>query len=314
VTSARRLYRLQLGIASVGVVSVVVGLIIAMTRVDPGLPSVDELLAACRRVVPSELGVGQLVVTSLVVTGLVVLALAARSLARQLRRQRRFLACLSQMAEVEVGGRNVVVVAGRGPEAFCAGFLRPRIYVSQAAMQRLSEVELAAVVAHEAHHQRSRDPLRILVSTILVDALFFLPGLRRVSRRYRQLAELAADEAATEAEGTAALASALLIFGERGGVAAPAVGIAPERVDHLAGESPGWQLPLSVFSGSLITLGALLGLIFTAPAVVGSGSLSAAALLSELCMVGMVAVPLATLSAVALQSRGRLRLRSLVHR
>lgn len=313
MSSARRLYRLHLGLASVGLTGVVTGLIVALSRIDLGRPSTGALLAACRRIVPSEPGLA-LLVLSLGLLGLVVLTLATRSLARQLRGQHQFLERLTRSDEARICGHRVVVVEGIRPEAFCAGFLHPRIYVSAAALQRLSEAELRAVMAHEAHHQSSHDPLRILLAAVLADALFFLPGLSQLSLRYRQLAELAADEAATQAEGAGALASALLIFGERSGPTVPVVGIAPERVDHLLGQSPGWQLPISAFVGSLVILAALLGLAFAAPTLVGSENLSMAAMLSELCMVGMVAAPLAILAALPFRPSGRLRLRLLDHR
>ncbi len=308
MSSARRLYRLHLGLASIGLVGVVTGLIVALSRIDFRLPSSGALLDACRRIVPLEPGL-VLLVLGLGLLGLVVLTLATRSLARQLRGQHQFLERLTRADEAEICGYRVLVVEGMRPEAFCAGFLRPRIYVSAAAVQRLSEPELRAVIAHEAHHQSSHDPLRILLAGVLAEALFFLPGLRQLSVRYRQLAELAADEAATKAEGAGALASALLIFGERFGPTAPVIGIAPERVDHLSGQSPGWQLPLSVFVGSLVILTALLGLTFAAPTLVGPGNLSMAAMLSELCMIGMVAAPLTILAAVPFRPSGRLRLR-----
>lgn len=312
MSSARRLYRLHLGLASIGLIGVVTGLIVALTRINFGLPSTGALLDACRRIVPREPGLVLLVLV-LGLLGLVVLTLATRSLARQLHNNHQFLRRLTRSGEAEICSHRVVVVEATRPEAFCAGFLPPRIYVSAAALQRLSEPELRAVIAHEAHHQSSHDPARILLAAVLADALFFLPALRQLSARYGQLAELAADEAATRAEGAGPLASALLIFGERLEPAAPVVDIAPERVDHLSGQSPGWQLPLSVFVGSLAILAALLGLTFAAPTLVGSENLSMAAMLSELCKVAMVAAPLAILAALPFRRSSRLRLRLLDH-
>src|SRR5439155_1600125 len=101
--------------------------------------------------------------------------------------------------------------------------------------------------AHVAHlrvlGERLTAPAIIAAARGLCDALFFLPVLRRLTERYCALAELSADEAAVSSlDGDAApLASAMLTFGE---AADPAVvGIAPERVDHLLGRSPGWGLP-----------------------------------------------------------------------
>ncbi len=90
-----------------------------------------------------------------------------------------------------IAGRRVLVVPAARPLAFCAGLLRPRVYVSTGALERLGEAELAAVVAHEAHHAARRDPLRILVARAIGDAY----SLGALPRREQALAELAADAA-----------------------------------------------------------------------------------------------------------------------
>lgn len=292
MTSARRLYLVHVGLASVALAAVFVGAAAALSKIEFGVPSAGALLAACRGIIPAAPGLGVLVL-GLGSLGLGVLVSALRSLARQLRQQRRFLRRLARADVVKIRGRELMLVESATPQAFCAGFLRPRIYLSTAALDRLSEPELHAVVAHEAHHQRSYDPLRILSATVAAEALFFLPALRQLSKRYRELAELGADEAARKAEGAPALASALLIFGEHGGGTAPVVGIAAERVDHLLGGQPRWQLPLSVFTGSLMLLFALLALVLiTAPVLIASESVSMTSLLTEACMIGMFAVPI----------------------
>jgi Zn-dependent protease with chaperone function len=290
VSSARRLYRLHIGLALLGVLLVLAALGVASTRIRPDLPSAGELLAACQAIVPSKPGPGLLVV-ALLALALAVAALAGRSLWRHLRHQRRFLRALRTAGEVRIDDATATVFEGARPQAFCAGLLQPRIYVSQAAVEALTEEELAAVVAHEAHHQAIRDPLRILSAQVFADAFFFLPGLRRLARRYHRLAELAADEAAAEARGAPTVAAALLRFGERGSEAAPVVGIAPERVEHLLGQGPRWQPPASLVAGPLVILGGVLGLVLAVPALAGGESLSLAMLLAEACMVGMAIAP-----------------------
>lgn len=305
--SARRLYRLHLGLAGLGGTAVVLAAAVAVTRMDPALLSIDGFLAACRRIVPLEPGPGLLLVLGFVALGLVVAALATRSLIRQLRAQRRLLGALEAVDTVEVAGHPVTLIESDRPEAFCAGALRPRIYLSRAARALLSDGELRAVVAHEAHHQANRDPLRILLARVLADSLFFLPALRRLSRRYGELTEVVADQAATKLVGGQALASALLAFGERQGAAGAVVGIAPERVDHLLGRGPGWQLPLSVFAGSLLTLAALVALILTVPTLIERESVNVAMLLAEACMAAMATAPLAIFAFAVALSRRRLR-------
>jgi Zn-dependent protease with chaperone function len=263
----------------------------AVSRVQLGLPSGQSLASACRWIVPLQSSLAMLVVVVLISMGMLVVALALRSGLRQLRDQRRVLRALDRVKAIEVAGHIVIVLRDERPQAFCAGLLRPRIYASTAALEMLSRRELGAVVAHEAHHQANRDPLRILLARMLADALFFLPGLRRLGERYRELAELAADEAARRTVGSGALAAALLSFSELDGEPAAAVGIAPERVDHLLGQAPRWRLPFSVFAGSLLIVAASLGIAAGVPTLVPRGSVSPAMLLATGCMMAMVAAP-----------------------
>jgi hypothetical protein len=152
---------------------------------------------------------------------------------------------------------------------FCAGYLCPTVYASQQTVELLSDAELSAVLAHEHHHRRIRDPLRFACVRILSDALFFVPVLTRLSQRYADLAELSADRAAVHASGgeQAPLASALLAFDESG---PPGVtGISPERVDSLLGQPIRWRLPLGLVGASIGSLAAL-GLLFWGASGAGS--------------------------------------------
>lgn len=312
MSSARRLYRLQFALALAGAGAVLAAVAVSLTRIAPRVPSAGELLAACQALVPLEPGLGLLVVLALASVGLVAAFLGLRSVWRQLRAQREFLRTVPTLAERGIGGVRATVFDGTRPEAFCAGLVRPRIYVSSAAIRLLTPCELAAVVAHEAHHQSRRDPLRIVFARAVADAFFFMPALRHLSDRYGQLAELAADEAAARAAGREALASAMLRFGERNGEAAPVVGIAPERVEHLLGAAPRWRLPLSILAGSLIVLAGLLSLVLTAPALIDSESVSLAVVVAQSCMVAMTLAPIAFAASALWLGRSWLR-RRLAH-
>ena len=157
------------------------------------------------------------------------------------------------------------------PQAFCAGLLHPRVYVSRGALELLGAAELSAVLAHERHHARRRDPLRLASTRVLADALFFVPPLRELIRRQHSLAEIGADEAAVAAAGgdRAPLASAMLSFSEASG--AEAAGLAPERIDYLVGESPRWRFPLALVLVICFCLAALVALA-TLVAETASGS------------------------------------------
>ena len=199
------------------------------------------------------------VLLGLALIGASAIAIAVRALLRQRSDYRRFL------AQVEVIGRlgdgaGVQVIADPRPQAFCAGYLRPSVYISLGALHLLSDEELEAVLAHEDHHLRARDPLRLACGRILSQALFFVPALRTLFRRYADVAELNADGAAVRggAGGRAALASALLAFEGSG------VGISPERVDSLLGHPVVWRRPWWLLTASLGSLSSLITLTWGA--------------------------------------------------
>jgi len=58
------------------------------------------------------------------------------------------------------------------------------------AVAALDDGALSAVLAHERHHARRRDPLRLATGRVLARALFFLPELRDLVNRQQALAEL----------------------------------------------------------------------------------------------------------------------------
>jgi hypothetical protein len=187
-------------------------------------------------------------------------ALVVRACWRQRAAYRGFLAELEIVGRLE-GCPTVKVITDPRPQAFCAGYLRPTVYVSQRAVDLLSESELSAVLAHEHHHMKVRDPLRLACGRILGRALFFVPVLRPLWDRYADLAELSADRAAVRASAgdQSPLASALLMFDAS---APPGVsGISSDRVDSLLGIPLRWRPPWSLTAvslGSLLSLGLLI--------------------------------------------------------
>jgi len=203
--------------------------------------------------------VAAIVVLVLAGLGLVVLLRLTWATVAEVLAQRRFSRAIAAQHPRPYG--DVILVDDDEPRAFCAGLLRPQIFLSTGTLRQLRDDELEAVLAHEEHHRRRRDPLRIAVARVFAHAFFFLPILRRLSDRYCAMAELAADDAAvrTARGGGATLASALLSFSA---TAHPhgAVGIAPERVDHLLGRPASWQLPgalLLAGSATVVVLGAV---------------------------------------------------------
>jgi Zn-dependent protease with chaperone function len=166
------------------------------------------------------------------------------SLWRQARLHKR-LRTLPVLARRELAGHPVSVVRDARPLAFCTGLLRPQLYLSSGAVAALGEGELRAVVEHEAHHARRRDPLRLFIS----GAFARVPGVGALARRHETLTDLEADAAAVRAlDGPGPLAAAMLALGD----------VAPERVDQLRGVGIDVRPPAAWLAGALVVLAAAL--------------------------------------------------------
>ncbi len=122
------------------------------------------------------------------------------------------------------------------PEAFCYGLLNPRVCLTTGLLNLLSLAEVEAVLRHERHHLRRRDPLRTLLWTALDHACWWLQHGGEQARLQR---ELAADRAVIAAGGRLSLASALLkLIGQpRGtqftGLAISGLSVTNARIDQL---------------------------------------------------------------------------------
>lgn len=79
------------------------------------------------------------------------------------------------------------------------GLLRPRCILSRDFVAGAPDEEIDAVVAHEAAHLRSRDVTATFVVGVLNCLFFFFRPVRLLARRWREAAELAADDAAVAA-------------------------------------------------------------------------------------------------------------------
>lgn len=93
--------------------------------------------------------------------------------------------------------------------AFTAGLIRPAIYLSEVIPQKLSEKEIEAVLLHEIHHLRRRDPLRTLAAAVIADMLFWIPLAKNAVAALVARLEFAADDAARRI-GDTVVAEAIL--------------------------------------------------------------------------------------------------------
>jgi bla regulator protein blaR1 len=246
-----------------------------------------------------------IVVTVLAGLGLVMAISAGWRAVRELLADRGFRRALAARSPAPLHG--AWVIDDERPQAFCAGLLRPRVYVSTGALELLDTAALASVLAHEQHHASCHDPLRLACGRVLAAGLFFIPAQRRLVQRQHALAEIGADEAAVGRAGgdRSALASAMLSFSQAS--SADAAGIDPERVDYLLGERTGWRLPLMLCVGTVAALSLLLVVaVLAAHAATGSATLAPPFLSSQPCVAVLAMLPAATgLMGVAFYARSR---------
>jgi len=279
------------GVAGLGILAIVAAALPLAGNATFASPSAAALVHACRSFVLPDLSLAAIIALALGSAAIAVLVLAGCSLLRHHRASRRFLERLPVVETRELAGQPVCVIAAGDVQAFCAGLLRPKVYLSSAALSTLDTEQLRAVITHEAHHARHRDPLRIMFARVLGDSLFFLPALKRLGDDYARLAELAADRAAVGASrgDVRPLAGALLAFGEGPGPAV--VGIAPERIDHLLGQRPAWQLPVALLAWSAaLTLAVVIVSQRVADAA-AMAPIDVPLVASQLCMLFMAVVP-----------------------
>jgi BlaR1 peptidase M56 len=283
-------------------------------RVTPGGNSHRISIFGQRLTYPTA-NTGAIVMVALAVVGLAVTALTVYGAVRELIASRRFLRRMSELNPSTLG--DALVIDDERPRAFCAGLIRPRVYISTAGLALLDESGLEAVLAHERHHARRRDPLRLGVARVLARALFLLPGLTQLIERQQALAELSADEAALNARpaNRAGLAAAMLSFSDPTG-SGSSVGIDPARVDHLLGEDHNWRFPLALCLVCVAVITLLLATgVLAARVAQGTATLAPPFLSAQPCIVVLAAIPaVASLAVIPYLRSGRAKRRNDVRR
>ena len=291
--SARLVFRLQVALGTIGLTAVGAAVADAASSVHRVAGSPHEVLVAGQRFSYPAVNVAAAVLLVLAGLGAIVLGTMARGVWRQLRAYRRFVRSIPLLGPLP-GYPGVSVIDDPGAQVFCAGYLRPRVYISRGALELLSGEELRAVLSHEDRHRSTRDPLRFACGRILSQALFFLPALPPLGDRYEDLAEQRADAAAVRASAGdgAALAAALLAFDS----AAPsgAAGISNTRVDALLGQPPRFQLPTPLILVSLAMVAGLVILVWRTSATASAqATFNLPVLSSQPCMLVLALLPAA---------------------
>lgn len=183
--------------------------------------------------------------TALIVAALVVTFSVARRILRTLRvlhsaSQQHAMA--ARVAGSPTRWRDVVVVQADRPAAYCVAG-RPRaIVVTSAALARLRDDQLTAVLAHEQAHLRGRHQHILMLLRATAAGLPRLPLIAAGPDTVGRLLEMCADDAAARRHGTYPLLCGLMTLLARPAAPTAALGAATtavlDRASRLAAPAP----------------------------------------------------------------------------
>ncbi len=306
-TAAIRVSRASLVLGGLGLVSAIflVARLFESWRVT-GRAASHQISVFGQRLSYPTANADAIVILLLAVLGSVVTARALSGAARELVASRRFHRRLAGEHPQPLHG--ALLIDDAHPRAFCAGLLRPRVYLTTGALAMLDDSALRAVLAHERHHAHRHDPLRLAAGRVLARALVFLPEFGELVVHQQALAELSADESAVNAApaNRSALARAMLSFSDAT-ASAGSIGISAARVDYLLGEPPTWRFPALLCIAAAAVIALLVAVAVLAGQLAnGSATLAPPFLSRQPCVVVLAAIP-AVLGILAAVYRRRAR-------
>jgi Zn-dependent protease with chaperone function len=213
---------------------------------------------------------------------------------------------------------RIDVVADERPFSFCYWFLRPRICLSTALVERLDTDELRAVLHHERYHLRQRDPLRQVVARYFAAGLYVVPVVDELLSFHTLQKEIEADQEAVRASGDVrSLASALYKLLPDAddvslGLLVPvsSLSVTEARIDQLVAGQP---LSLALSPVSIGLSGGALVAAAVLVAVKGGASVAFETLPPLYAVPGLLVGPASLLFAAAIDG-GLHQLRPLSHR
>ncbi|HEX5567926.1 MAG TPA: M56 family metallopeptidase, partial [Streptomyces sp.] len=167
--------------------------------------------------------------------------------ARSRRQRADLLARVPELPGERSGsGERLVVLESDRPDAWWLPGSPSRLVVTTAALRRLEERQLDAVLAHEQGHLRARHDWLLHCSSALATGFPRVPVFRAFRDQVHRLVELAADDVASRRCGRLTVALALVELNEERGVFDPHTphrAQVPQRVDRLLSAAP--RMPLS---------------------------------------------------------------------
>ncbi|MGW3625623.1 M56 family metallopeptidase [Streptomyces sp. NPDC000880] len=159
-----------------------------------------------------------------------------RTRVRRKRRRTELLVRAPLMPGEEPGGEPLVVLEGERPDAWWLPGPAPQLVVTTAALRRLKERQLDAVLAHEQGHAQARHDWLLHCSAALATGFPQIPVFAAFRDEMHRLVELAADDVASRRFGRLTIALALVELNEDRGVFGPCPtpdAQLPQRVNRL---------------------------------------------------------------------------------
>ncbi|MFF4231736.1 M56 family metallopeptidase [Streptomyces sp. NPDC001820] len=159
-----------------------------------------------------------------------------RAHVRRKRRRTELLVRAPLMPGEEPGGELLVVLEGERPDAWWLPGAAPQLVITTAALLRLKDRQLDAVLAHEQGHAQARHDWLLHCSAALANGFPQIPVFAAFRDEMHRLVELAADDVASRRFGRLTFALALVELNEDRGVFGPCPtpdAQLPQRVNRL---------------------------------------------------------------------------------
>lgn len=100
-------------------------------------------------------------------------------------------------------GIEIAVIKDRAFLALAMGIFRPKILLSTHVLDNFTEKEVEAILLHEWHHCKKRDPLKLFLVSLFADSMKYVPVLKGLAHHYKVWRELSADRFVIHRMGSA---------------------------------------------------------------------------------------------------------------
>ncbi len=146
-------------------------------------------------------GAGSLIMGTLLVGSLFLILFRTYHFSKSLKISTSSNKTIDRLAFKHQLQGKIILFDDDRPQAFCLGYWKPKIYLSQGLLSMMSLPELEAVVTHEKQHLINNDNLVTLILYVLRNTFFFLPVVADFVNSYHIQKEIKADRGTIHATG-----------------------------------------------------------------------------------------------------------------